>query len=172
MNIGQQSIPTAYLDANLIIGIRKRDLASEQAPLSRLLKAHKQGTLSLVTSPETRREIEKRTPVHDGDEDIYALLADVPVAEGESLVPRPVTNLGGSRLIGPVVVISNDDLAFLRATLPDALDANHVFQAISNGVDYFVTADSRTILRHAPAIESKYGIRLRLPSALVAEVGL
>src|SRR5438132_3872452 len=131
MSNGQQSTPTAYLDANLIIGIRKRDLGSEQSPLSRLLTAHKQGALRLVTSRETRKEIEKRTPVHNGDEDIYALLADVPVVEGESLALPLVTNRGGSRFVGPVVIVT-DDLSFLRATLPDAADADHVFQAISN----------------------------------------
>ena len=172
MRIGQQSTPSAYLDANLIIGIRKRDLGSEQSPLSRLLKAHKQGVLRLMTSCETRKKIEKRTPVHEGDEDIYALLADVPVVEGESLVLPVITNRGGSRLLGPVAVVKDDNLAFLRATLPDAADADHVFQAISNGVNYFITADSKTILRHAPAIERKYDIRLRLPSALAAELGL
>src|SRR5882724_10370001 len=167
MSTGKQSTPTAYLDANLIIGIRKRDLGSEQSPLSRLLKAHKQGALRLVTSRETQKEIEKGTPEHDGDEDIYALLADVPVVEGESLVLPVITNRGGSQRVGPLVVVT-DDLAFLRATLPDAADADHVFQAISNGVDYFVTFDSKTILRYAPAIECKYDIRLRLPSALAA----
>src|SRR2546428_2771020 len=109
MRIGQQSTPSAYLDANLIIGIRKRDLGSEQSPLSRLLKAHKKGVLSLMTSCETRKEIEKRTPVHEGDEDIYALLADVPVVEGESLVLPVITNRGGSRLLGPVAVIKDDN---------------------------------------------------------------
>lgn len=152
--MSHQSVPTAYLDSNLIIGLRKGDLGPEQASLIRLLEANKRETLKVVTSAETRKEIEKRTPVDEVEAIIYSLLVDVPAVEGEELFLPVITNRGGSRLIGPVTVVKDEDLAFLRETLPDAPDANHVFQAISNDVDYFVTCDKKTILAHAAEIEA------------------
>ena len=41
----------------------------------------------------------------------------------------------------------------LKAILPDEDDARHVFQAAKNGVQYFLTVDERTILRHRQAVE-------------------
>lgn len=84
-------------------------------------------------------------------------------------MPRVVQ--AGSGLFGPVVVTASD-LAALRAILPDENDARHLFQAIGNGVDYFVTRDERTILSRSAAIERQFAIRVRLPSRLVADLGL
>ena len=56
--------------------------------------------------------------------------------------------------------------------LPDENDARHLFQAISNGVEYFVTNDKATILRHSEEIEAAFPIRVLLPSQLVSELEL
>jgi hypothetical protein len=96
-------------------------------------------------------------------------LTDIPVVEEELLVPRVVRARSGP--FGPVSV-TDSDLASLQAILPDQNDVRHLFQAMRNGVDYFVTADKRTILSRAAAIEQQFAIRVRLPSGLVAELGL
>lgn len=70
------------------------------------------------------------------------------------------------------MVFTDEDLAGLREILPDREDADHVFQAIKAGLDYFITCDKRTILAYASQIESRFPIRLRLPSDLVKELGL
>ena len=131
----------------------------------------KQGTVALVTSRVTHEEIQRLPPgtVREAHEDIYALLSGVPLVDEELLVPRPVK--AGQGLFGPVVV-TQQDLATLRAILPDEDDARHMFQAISNGVEYFVTYDKATILRHRAAIENEFSILVRLPSELVKELGL
>jgi len=167
----RRRIPSAYLDTNLVSGIRKQDLGAEQQALRRILGAHKQGTLALVTSHVTHEEIQALPPgsVREAHEDIYALLTDVPVVDEGLLMPRVVR--AGSGPFGPVIV-TDSDLASLRAILPDENDARHLFQAMRNGVDYFVTADKRTILSRATAIEQQFAIRVRLPSKLVAELGL
>lgn len=68
--------------------------------------------------------------------------------------------------------MTQEDLGKLRAILPDENDARHLFQAISNDVEYFVTYDKATILRHTAAIEQEFSIRVRSPSQLVTELGL
>jgi hypothetical protein len=77
--------------------------------------------------------------VREAHEDFYALLSDVPPFEEELLVGR---HCWPKR---PVVVMA-EDLGKLRGILPDETDARHLFQAISNGVEYFVTHDKATIL--------------------------
>jgi hypothetical protein len=164
--------PTAYLDTSLVIGIASQDLGDEQAALLQILKAHKQGSVRLLTSHVTDEEIQKGT--NPGlDEAIYALLADVPAADETWLFPQPLivsaTTSSGPR--GPVLV-KEEDLGKLEAILPDLDDARHVFQAIKSNVTYFVTVDRRSILRYAPELQSSVGIRAVLPSELVAELGL
>lgn len=164
------STPTAYLDTSLVFGIASQDLDDEQDALLEILRASKQGTLNLVTSHVTSEEIQKGTDT-GLDEAIYALLKDVPAVEEQWLFPRPVTNRGGSRLGGPEVV-KEADLGALESILPHEEDARHVFQAVRNHVDYFVTVDRRSILRYADELRSSFGIHAVLPSELIVELGL
>jgi hypothetical protein len=152
-----------------VIGLTNQDLGSEQEALRQILVAHKQrGTLDLVTSRVTEQEIQKGD-LPGADEAIYLLLKDVPFLDEEELVPRPVR--AGAGLKGPVVV-EHPDFGRLRRMLPDENDARHLFQAISNGVEYFVTNDKATILRHSEEIEAAFPIRVLLPSQLVSELEL
>ncbi len=88
------SPPSAYLDTSLVFGIASQDLEDEQDALLQTLRAHKQGTLGLVTSHVTNEEIQLGTDP-GLDEAIYALIRDVPAVDEEWLFPRPVTNRGG-----------------------------------------------------------------------------
>jgi hypothetical protein len=98
-----QRVPRAYLDTNLVSGIRKQDLGAEQQALRRFLAAHKQGTIALVTSPVTNEEIQRLPSgaVREAHEDIYALLSDVPLADEEFLMPRAVTAGPGIKVLCP-----------------------------------------------------------------------
>jgi riboflavin biosynthesis pyrimidine reductase len=66
--------------------------------------------------------------------------------------------------------VPDDDLTALRLLLPDENDARHLFQAIKSGVEFFVTDDQRSIVSRATEIESRYPIRVLLPSTLVSEL--
>jgi len=46
----------------------------------------------------------------------------------------------------------------------------HLFQAVENGVDYFVTLDVRSILKTRDDIEAAYPISLRRPGELLQEL--
>jgi predicted nucleic acid-binding protein len=144
----------AYLDTCVVSALTKADLGPvQQEALFELLQAYKSRRLALVTSRVAHEEIQKiPAEVRAQHEVIYALLEDVP-AKQES----------GEK--GAV-------FSQLRAILPDADDARHVFQALTNGVDYFVTADTRTIVSRRSEIEARYSIKVRLPSELVDELAL
>lgn len=164
------SAPTAYLDTSLVFGIASQDLGAEQDALLQVLRAHKAGSVRLFTSHVTDEEIKRGT--NTGlDDAIYALLSDVPRVEEESLSPRPLSNRGGSRLVGPAVV-KEPDLATTEDILPHKDDARHVFQASKSNIQYFVTVDRKSILRYASELSSRLGIRAVLPSELVDELGL
>ena len=160
-----------YLDTCLVSGLTKADLRpSQQEALFQLLQAHKSRRIALVTSHITREELLK-VPAEGRaqHEVIYALLEDVPPAREfrETTYGEGTYGSGtyGGRGEAPV-------LSRLKTILPDALDARHVFQALENGVDYFTTDDTRTIVSRRSEIEARYSIKVRLPSELVDELGL
>jgi hypothetical protein len=159
-------VPSAYLDTCLVIGLRTRDLEEEQEALTGLLRLGKAGAVRIVTSRVTADELERAKPeMLPQQEEIYLLLSDVPPV-GEEL---ELTRLGTNQGLAAPRGIEDRDLAALRAIL-NRDDARHVFQAIKNGLDYFVTTDKQTILKRARRIESRFPIKIRPPSALVAEL--
>jgi hypothetical protein len=156
-------MPKAYLDNCLVSGLANRDLKTdEQQALRRLLQLQKEGRVALVTSHITRLEIERMPgPARGLHEDVYALLADVPAA---------TENFGHHMLLLGVGGGDAPEYAQLKKLLPDEDDARHLFQAIKNEVDYFVTADVRTIVSRAQAVELEFDIKVRTPSQVVAEL--
>lgn len=156
----------AYLDTSLIVGLAKRDLRpTEHEALRELLRLGKAGRIELVTSSVTEEEISRYAgELRELQEDIYALLSDVPT------VPESRTDSG--MLLMGVGGGVRDDPAFaaMKELLPGVDDARHVFQALVNGVDYFVTDDWRTIVSRASEIEAQVSIHVRLPSELVTEL--
>ena len=80
-------------------------------------------------------------------EAVYALFEDVPtVAEEHRHNTLPIM----------FASITTPDalLVELRGILPGKDDASHVFTAVKNGLDYFVTCDVRTILIHTAKVEA------------------
>jgi hypothetical protein len=163
--------PTAYLDTNLVSGLVKEDLGDvELVALSELLRLREQGAIGLVTSHITAEELSKIPPEGRGrHDDIYMRFDDVPAIDEQFRMPMVIRGGPGSRIVRPPIV---EDAALhqLRSILPDVTDARHVFQAARNGVDYFVTCDYRTIVKHAAAVQAAVGIVVCLPSQLVAEL--
>jgi hypothetical protein len=135
--------PTVYLDTCIVSGIAREDLASaEQDAVRGLLRLYKSSRLDLATSEVAQDEI-SRVPerFRSPHETIYLLLRDVPVARAEwTDSGLTLLGVGGGRREDPLYTS-------LKELLPDALDAQHVFQAIRADADYFVTSDSKTILR-------------------------
>ncbi len=168
-------LPRGYLDTNLISGLVNGDLGSvEQAALTELLRLRKAGTVALCTSEVAAEEIGRnQSAASRRHEDIYLLLDEVPKVDEQFQMSKVYgAGLYGADRYGMGPIVEDATLGVLRSIVPDADDARHLFQAAKNGIDYFVTRDERTIVKHAAAIQAAAGIRVRLPSQLVAELAL
>jgi predicted nucleic acid-binding protein len=181
------SAPRAYLDTNLIIGLAENDLArTEMTAMEELLQRHKGRETRLCTSHVAKEELSRRRPAVNGrlrrliyrlarrspgngrvQKLIYDLLDDIPAVDEQFLAP-PMLGSAALGSAGPIV--KDELLGKLSQLLPGEDDARHIFQAARNGIDYFVTCDRRTILKHAAKVESVVPIKLRSPSQLVADL--
>lgn len=150
---------TAYLDTCIVSGLAREDLnASETAALLRILQARKRGEVAIVTSEVARNEIAQVPDPHRArHEMIYNLLNDVPAAATHRTeAGLLLMGVGGGRREDPLFTA-------LKAALPDAVDAEHVFQAAKNNVHFFITADRRTMVRHATPVEQLCGVKILTP---------
>jgi hypothetical protein len=94
-------------------------------------------------------------------QNIYTRLAKIPIAATHHTDSGlMLMGVGGGR---------RADRLFkaLRSILPDEPDVRHVFHAVKNGVNYFLTVDKRTILRHRVAVENCCGIKIFDPKEMV-----
>jgi predicted nucleic acid-binding protein len=160
--------PRGYLDTNLIIGLAEDDLgASEGSAMVDLLQRHKRRAIRLFTSHVAKDELARRSAGAGHLQSvIYLLLDDVPAIEEQFRVPP----LLGSMALGSTGPLVMDEMFGKLREILTVDDARHVLNAARNGIDYFVTCDQDTILKRARTVEPIAGIRLRLPSQLVADL--
>jgi len=150
----------AYLDTCIVSGLAKSDLTGADASaLLRVLEAWRTGEIELVTSDVTKKEISRIPAEYRAPHlAIYNLLLDVPAAP---------THIAGSRILHGTVLsaIWQEDPLFnqLRNLLPDAGDAEHVFQAAKSKMSYLITVDRASFLKHLAAIQRLCGVRLATP---------
>lgn len=149
---------TAYLDTCVVSGLAKSDLPKDDLrALRRILEARKRGQVEVVTSPVTKKEINQIPDHHRSSHEIlYNLLQDVPEAKTHRTSGLSLVGVGGGPRQDPL-------LTALKGVLPDPSDAEHVFQATRNDVQYFITTDVRTLVRHTEAIQSLCGIKIVTP---------
>jgi hypothetical protein len=142
----------AYLDDDVVRLIAKDDNAAESAALDLLLAAYRERKVDLVTSAVTLKEIESyHGPQRPAIKRIFPFLKEVPNA----CIPMIQNN--------PLY----DDL--LNRGL-DAIDAWHVFVAVKNGCQVFLTCD-RLIHHYSAAIRQICGLVVEKPSDFVASEG-
>jgi hypothetical protein len=153
-----------YLDNAIVAALaRGQGGPDEEAALEKVLEAAgPEKRLNLVTSPVTAEEIaeipEEHRPPHRA---IYQLLSRVPMAEELGL------NLF---LVLPALPVRPHPLLVqLRKFLAET-DARHVFQAIRNGADVFLTLDGG-IIHHRKTLTG-LGIKVLKPPELAVETSL
>ena len=153
-----------YLDTCTVSGLAKGDLGESTIDaLLHLLRCRRSGQVDLLTSAVTKEEIDRiprqhRTP----HEAIYTLLEEIPIAQTHRVD-------SGLSLLGVGGGTREDPLfTELKSILPDEDDARHVFQAVKNGVSYFVTTDNRSILKFREAIKRCCSIEAVSPEELAA----
>lgn len=158
-------IPVAYLDTCILSGLAKGDLKiQENAAMSDLLRLQKENKLKFVTSEHARDEL-SQSPVDKNrvDHIIYNLISGTPLAAPTHAGMLTLLGVGGGPRENPL-------FSELKALLPDLGDAKHLFQAKSSNVDYFLTADERTILHNRKILQERYGITVILPSELLVQI--
>jgi len=57
----------------------------------------------------------------------------------------------------------------LTSILPDKNDAMHIFISQTNRIEYFLTVDESTILKHSKAIMGVCGVNALLPSEFITK---
>ena len=152
-----------YLDTCVVSGLARNDLApSEREAMVELLRRYEVGSVDFVTSAVALLELEKIPIEHQTPHlAVYHLLRKVRV------LPEPsLTRLGpwGGPMGNPVRRIWSQ----IQAILPDENDVKHVFQAAKHSVDYFLTVDESTILKHKSDLAAQAGINAVKPSDLLA----
>jgi len=157
-----------YLDNNVVSAIAKNDTPSETDALERLLEAWNGKKVDLVTSELTLKEIQayqhelKRRLV----EQTYQSLTKVPVVRWDELAG--IRSYGNQHTWINTPDIKNDrDYSALLALSLDPADAQHIFVAVKNGCDIFLTCD-RPVLHRAPAIGQQFHLQVQKPSEFVS----
>ena len=142
----------AYLDDDVVSVIAKDDNGAESAALDLLLAAYRERKVDLVTSAVALKELETyQGPQRPAIKRTFGFLKEVPNA----CIPMIQNN--------PLY----DDL--LKRGL-EAIDAWHVFVAVKNGCQAFLTCD-RLIHHYSAAIRQICGIVVQKPSDFVAREG-
>jgi hypothetical protein len=155
--------PRGYIDTCIVSAITREQFPEEKAAMLRLLDWHERGVFPLVTSDIMHHEIMKIPERHRANradqERLYSLLLKVP-----SLVP--VTRLTAMGV--PGASLESFTLRALERFIPDRADARHVFAALYSGIEFFVTTDYDTILRHRDRLKTEFRVTALFPSELVA----
>jgi hypothetical protein len=175
------TILKAYLDNNIVSAIATDDTPAESEALNRLLKAMDEGKVELITSEVTEREIKayqnelKRRLV----ERTYLLLAKVPIIRWDELAGMKSFGDNRTWINTPIIQNDPDYEALLKIGLgrerrgkPQGVDAQHVFVAVKQACDVFLTCDG-AILHHdrASAIKNRFGVAVQKPSVFVTSQG-
>jgi hypothetical protein len=137
----------------------KRDIgAAELNALEQLLFRFERNEISLVCSTAVENELMRIPSGYRGPHlRQLKLFGSIPRIEPGGLTRLTLAGVPGT----------NWDRVLwerLRELLPDEDDAKHVFVASSNRVQYLVTVDGRTLLRHRAAVLNLSGVRLVTPS--------
>jgi predicted nucleic acid-binding protein len=164
-----EEIMKAYLDNNVVSAIAKDDTPTESDALRRLLDAHEERKVDLVTSDLTLQEINAYQGGPASVQETFQRLKKVPIVRWDQLIGMRI--YGDERTWINAPVIENDPVydSLLKWGV-DTVDAQHVFVAAKNSCDAFLTCD-RGILHRAPHIKSLCGLVVQRPSVFVSTQG-
>lgn len=185
-NIVKIMQPRIYCDTNTLApNIRKSP--QEFQALKQLRAFSQEGKCTLLRSHIVRGEIErtKNDAIREQLEADYKLLENI-LYDEKLLGINTVYDQFGGFTSSPLISDIQDQKLFEEihqeimrrrvsgpAIVRTSRDAEHLAQAISNGCDYFLTRDQKTIIRPMRKwLEQRYPpIKIRKPSELVAEIG-
>jgi predicted nucleic acid-binding protein len=128
-----------YLDNNIVCAIARDDTPQESTALDRLLETYDFGKVDLVTSELTLTEIKAyQGSSRPAIERTFRLLKKVPIVRWDELLG--IHSYGDERTWINVPVIQNDpDYDKLLKLGLETVDAQHIFVAVKNKRDAFLT---------------------------------
>lgn len=137
--------------------------------IEKILNLSRSEKIKLRASPHAKAELEKISEEYRQEHiDMYNSFDSMEIinshwhtsAGGFMVNPGTFMNSGGSR--------EDPDFTYLKKILPDEMDVKHMFQAIRNDFEVFLTADNKTILRKRKDIEEKHKIKILDPKELIS----
>jgi len=173
----KQTFLNIYCDTSSLFSNANKPTSQQEATaVLRLLQYHHQGKIRLSRSNVALRELERTgDPIQKN-----ALLRDfldlAPIANDEKVLGFDTlhTDPCGGHITNPLVSDVQDEYLVRRLEelgLPKQ-DAQHLAQAISNGVDVFLTRDDEHFLSKRRILGTQFRIKIRLPSETLAELAL
>jgi len=165
-----------YIDSNLIFCPNKIcNLDAKEAKAFEKILDNYMKYITLVTSEKTKEELEKISNVQGRcyTKFIYYLLSKVPKANLE-IIRCSFGNISfGESVFGGSIREEDELYKELKKIFKNNDDAEHIFHAEKNKLDYFLTLDKRTILNKRNDEKFKHlNLRIRLvsPSELLDEI--
>ena len=163
MTILSSTSATVYFDNCLVGAVVKGDHPAQMPALFTLLHQHERGGISAVASTEVLGEIMALPEQYRGPHvDVWNQLQRLPAA--------PFTWIDESST--STSAHSDPDYVTLTGILPDDMDRRHIFHAIKNRIQYFVTVDQHSILNRASRIESAFPIKCGTPAQVLTWIGV
>ena len=133
----------------------------------RIFAAETNGVLQIVTSAITAEEIGRIS------KELYRLPHTEQYNQIEKVKSSSTMKAMAPPFFGEAYYYTENEIyKQLRRVLPDRMDAEHVFQAVASGIEYLLTIDERTMLKHRFAVYRICGVSLQRPSEFVAKFGL
>jgi predicted nucleic acid-binding protein len=166
-----------YLDSNLISDPSKTKnfKESEREALKKLKNLERQRKIEFYTSEKTKKEIEKHENVNKRKylKDIYSLIQHIPE---KNIIKSAILNeimFNEATFNGR----AEDQLFTELKQIFDQDDAEHIFQAEKNNLDYFLTLDKKTILNRIKQNANRFKklnlkIHIVSPTQLVQELDI
>lgn len=159
-----------YCDTDTLFS-NVREAPTERAALERLLVDHRAGKIVMCCSQVNRLEVANTKEQETRDKLEADYMALDPVAKEESvsgfqIIPGPT----GSFTSDPVSDLNSPVYKECRTRGLRERDTLHILRAVENACDVFLTRDGG-IRRRRDWLEKRFsGLKIRLPSQLVAEL--
>ena len=152
----------AYLDTVLVSGLARNDINEHELDALRTIhRIFLDGEIELFASKFVRDELARIPEQYRAPHlSVYDLFLKVPKVE-----PGPRTII--SPLILPMSNPRRRTWEKLTSLLPDESDCQHLLTAQFNRIEYFVTVDEKTILKHRNKLREIIGVKAVLPSELI-----
>lgn len=165
-----------YLDTVIVSALhREHQGADENAAIRELVAMFFKGELQLVKSMVVRREV-NRTPHALTREKIAEwekLFADIPYSDDTRLsgFHKPIMSQRPSDTGSCHPILEDEDVPRqLRNQGISRDDAHHIWLAVRDNCDVFLTCDGKSILNRRTNVENAFPIRLMRPTELLGEL--